>query len=220
MNRAWIPAGALAGVSVAGLIALGPLTNSLTQQPVSFPSVVTVSVPQTPPQVRCRSATAAREWSGNIEHAALTRRRSGQAAGQSGDVGQVARRDLEEAAPQASRSDGCAAAGRTRKAAKKKAAKRPTTIGGISGPNSDDGLGRQQRERVDGNGDCRARPAATPPETCRRSGRVGKIRALGAIAQLGERLDRTQEVSGSSPLSSTSSHAGCRSVLRLHPGSR
>ena len=29
MNRAWIPAGALAGVSVAGLIALGPLTDSL-----------------------------------------------------------------------------------------------------------------------------------------------------------------------------------------------
>ena len=29
MNRAWIPAGALASVSVAGLIALGPLTDSL-----------------------------------------------------------------------------------------------------------------------------------------------------------------------------------------------
>jgi hypothetical protein len=29
MNRAWIPAGALAGMSVAGLLALGPLTDSL-----------------------------------------------------------------------------------------------------------------------------------------------------------------------------------------------
>jgi hypothetical protein len=29
MNRAWIPAGALAGVSVAGLIAVGQLTDSL-----------------------------------------------------------------------------------------------------------------------------------------------------------------------------------------------
>ena len=41
MNRAWIPAGALAGVSVAGLIALGPLTDSLSS-PVSFPPSVTV----------------------------------------------------------------------------------------------------------------------------------------------------------------------------------
>src|SRR3954447_21553397 len=45
MNRAWIPAGALAGVSVAGLIALGPLTDSLTP-PVTFSSVVTVAAPQ------------------------------------------------------------------------------------------------------------------------------------------------------------------------------
>ena len=33
MNRAWIPAGALASVSVAGLIALGPLTDSLGTTP-------------------------------------------------------------------------------------------------------------------------------------------------------------------------------------------
>ena len=39
MNRAWIPAGALAGVSVAGLIALGPLTDSLGNQ-VKFPVAV------------------------------------------------------------------------------------------------------------------------------------------------------------------------------------
>lgn len=43
MNRAWIPAGALAGVSVAGLIALGPLTDSLNTQ-VTFP----VSIPAAP----------------------------------------------------------------------------------------------------------------------------------------------------------------------------
>ena len=69
MNRAWIPAGALAGVSVAGLIALGPLTNSLTQQP-SFPSVVTVSVPQTPPKALPVSYKPQGSV-GNIEHAAL-----------------------------------------------------------------------------------------------------------------------------------------------------
>jgi hypothetical protein len=39
MNRAWIPAGALAGVSVAGLLALGPLTDSMGTQ-VAFPTTV------------------------------------------------------------------------------------------------------------------------------------------------------------------------------------
>src|SRR6187401_218338 len=38
--------------------------------------------------------------------------------------------------------------------------------------------------------------------------RCAKLRVFGAIAQLGERLDRTQEVSGSSPLGSTS-EASC-----------
>jgi hypothetical protein len=42
MNRAWIPAGALAGVSVAGLIALGPLIDSLGTN-VSFPTSVPVT---------------------------------------------------------------------------------------------------------------------------------------------------------------------------------
>jgi hypothetical protein len=42
MNRAWIPAGALAGVSVAGLLALAPLTDSLGTQ-VDFPNSVPVS---------------------------------------------------------------------------------------------------------------------------------------------------------------------------------
>jgi hypothetical protein len=41
MNRAWIPAGALAGVSVAGLLALGPLTDSMGTQ-VAFPDPVTI----------------------------------------------------------------------------------------------------------------------------------------------------------------------------------
>ena len=44
MNRAWIPAGALAGVSVAGLIALGPLTDSLGT-PVTFRPSVAVTTP-------------------------------------------------------------------------------------------------------------------------------------------------------------------------------
>ena len=52
MNRAWIPAGALASVSVAGLIALGPLTDSLG---------TTVSVPDLRPgQHRRAKATVVR----------------------------------------------------------------------------------------------------------------------------------------------------------------
>ena len=42
MNRAWIPAGALAGVSVAGLLALAPLTDSLGTQ-VKFDPIVRLS---------------------------------------------------------------------------------------------------------------------------------------------------------------------------------
>jgi hypothetical protein len=45
MNRAWIPAGALASVSVAGLIALGPLTSSLNP-PVNFTPSLTVATPK------------------------------------------------------------------------------------------------------------------------------------------------------------------------------
>ena len=44
MNRAWIPAGALASVSVAGLIALGSLTDSLGT-PVTFSASVPVTTP-------------------------------------------------------------------------------------------------------------------------------------------------------------------------------
>ena len=54
MNRAWIPAGALAGVSVAGLLALGPLTDSIGTQ-VAFPDPVPVKAP-VPNDRPCRSA--------------------------------------------------------------------------------------------------------------------------------------------------------------------
>lgn len=47
MNRAWVPAGALAGLSVAGLLALGPLTDSLGTN-VKFPQPVTVLNSSTP----------------------------------------------------------------------------------------------------------------------------------------------------------------------------
>jgi hypothetical protein len=45
MNRAWIPAGALAGVSVAGLIALGPLLTDSLGSDASFPTSVATPKP-------------------------------------------------------------------------------------------------------------------------------------------------------------------------------
>src|SRR4051812_8929181 len=76
MNRAWIPAGALASVSVAGLIALGPLTDSL-HTPVSFPGVVTVSAPA--PKSSAVAVSFPAGVVGNTQTAALTRGRGGAA---------------------------------------------------------------------------------------------------------------------------------------------
>jgi hypothetical protein len=88
MNRAWIPAGALAGVSVAGLLALGPLTDSMGTQ-VAFPTTV-----QTP-----RSAPAdflpvsVRVSRGPVGHTTTTSLRGGEAkttATSNSDTGFVA----------------------------------------------------------------------------------------------------------------------------------
>ena len=199
MNRAWIPAGALAGVSVAGLIALGPLTNSLTQQPLL-------------PVRRdgFRAADAAEGVAGQLHPQGSGRQhRACRLEGQQGRAGSRAERRRrsgrspdQEASPTDVARDGCAAAGRTREAAEEgqQSARRPSAASaGRTVTPAWQAATRTGRRIV---ATCRARPAATPPETVQRSGRIGKIGALGAIAQLGERLDRTQEVSGSSPLSS------------------
>jgi hypothetical protein len=49
---------------------------------------------------------------------------------------------------------------------------------------------------------------------------VRHLPPLGAIAQLGERLDRTQEVAGSSPASSTRKAPGKPKVFRYWGGPR
>jgi hypothetical protein len=76
MNRAWIPAGALAGMSVAGLIALGPLTDSLGNQ-VAFPTKIATAGSEHPPSERANSEVAVSitvpEPVGQVETAALTR---------------------------------------------------------------------------------------------------------------------------------------------------
>ena len=70
MNRAWIPAGALAGVSVAGLIALGQVTDSLNT-PVSFQSSVAVTTPK--PSASAAPVSFPASVVGKTTHAALTR---------------------------------------------------------------------------------------------------------------------------------------------------
>ena len=160
MNRAWIPAGALAGVSVAGLIALGPLTNSLTQQP-SFPSAVTVSVPQTPPKALPVSYSR-RGAVGNIEHAALKVSRAGrQPARAATSVRSLSRSRRSQ--PHRRRKRRLRRRRPHPQSRKKKAAKRPATIGGVSGPNSDAGLAGSNPNGSTHNGDLQSTPGSDTP---------------------------------------------------------
>jgi hypothetical protein len=136
MNRAWIPAGALAGVSVAGLIALGPLTSSLGTQVSFHPTlavttptaghtrVVQVSVDLGASGTTATSVSAALKRGGEATPAAAT---------PSGDVGQVGFK-------RTSSSSQTRAATTTVKAKPKKTVKRAPSIGGNSGPNGDNGL--------------------------------------------------------------------------------
>ena len=52
MNRAWIPAGALAGVSVAGLIAMGPLLTDSLGTDLPFPTSVATPTAGEHPGIR------------------------------------------------------------------------------------------------------------------------------------------------------------------------
>jgi hypothetical protein len=137
MNRAWIPAGALAGVSVAGLIALGPLTDSLGTQ-VSFHPTLAVTTP-TAGHTRVVQVSVDLGASGTTatDTAALKVVRGGEAtpaaATPSGDVGQVGFK-------RTSSSSQTRAATTTVKAKPKKTVKRAASIGGNSGPNGDNGL--------------------------------------------------------------------------------
>ena len=151
MNRAWIPAGALAGVSVAGLIALGPLTDSLGTQvsfrpviPVTTPSVVhkgTVQVSVDLKQVgrtQTDSIPAALHISGG--------RQAPAAATPNGDAGQAgfhhtSSSSSTQTAPATSTPPTSTPATSAPKVAPvKKTPQRPASIGGSSGPNGDNGL--------------------------------------------------------------------------------
>jgi hypothetical protein len=158
MNRAWIPAGALAGVSVAGLIALGPLTSSLGTH-VPFPPPVTISATQTP-QKYVPVNYSREESVGNIEHAALNVK-GGRAAGQSGDVGRVALQ-IKKPAPQTSRATTPPPPPATARPTKK-AAKRQATIGAVSGPNGDQGLAGSNPNGSTHRGDLQSTPGSDTP---------------------------------------------------------
>ena len=140
MNRAWIPAGALASVSVAGLIALGPLTDSLGTQ-VSFHPTLAVTTPAAG-QTRVLPVSVDQGESGttatSVSAALKVVRRGGEATvaatTPSGDVGQVGYK-------RNSPSSQTRAATTVKPTVKpKKTVKRASSIGANSGPNGDNGL--------------------------------------------------------------------------------
>ena len=141
MNRAWIPAGALASVSVAGLIALGPLTDSLgTTVPIpdSFPvhtSPATAGSASVPVSVTLTEAV------GSTKTAALVRGGLAQnvkaAAPTASDAGQVGYRKRVTSAPNVTVTVKPKPAV---KPEKKKAPKRQQSIGTTGETNGDNGL--------------------------------------------------------------------------------
>jgi hypothetical protein len=156
MNRAWIPAGALASVSVAGLIALGPLTDSLGTQ-VSFPSVVTVQIPAAPS--RSVPVSVDGKVVGKTTHAALTRGGAARPATPNSDIGQVS---VELAKKAHTVSHSTAPRSSTPATPVKKQVQRPTSIGGSTASNGDVGLASGGSSGSGGGGDLQATPGADP----------------------------------------------------------
>ena len=212
MNRAWIPAGALAGVSVAGLLALGPVTDSLST-PVEFASICSRCAAGNEKPKVVRAGERQCEGRRTAPRPRPSKPRGGQAAASTTntDTGFVAnRRSSQQPSTQASSSPPPPPAAPPAKKAveasrRDRRHRRDEQQRGLSraaGPGLDRRAGSDARQR---------HPLDSLPE---RSGDrhssarpAGTIGLHGAIAQLGERLDRTQEVSGSSPLSSIGIHA-------------
>jgi hypothetical protein len=138
MNRAWIPAGALASVSVAGLLALGPLTDSMGTK-VSFP--VSVSAPKQSPAsttdvpVKYDVDSA----SGVTQTAALARGGESESFTPNTDTGQVGFH-VRSSGSATSKVKITTKAATKASAKKKKVTKRATSITGIGETNSTSGL--------------------------------------------------------------------------------
>ena len=163
MNRAWIPAGALAGVSVAGLIALGPLTDSLSS-PVSFHPTLTVAAPTLPSKGAVRvsvdvgivgsaetSAPASLSQGGRQAPAAPT----------SGEAGQVGFKRTPSAPTTAPVPPSVTQTPSVTPTPKPKP-KRPASIGAASGPNGDNGLAGGGSGNSTNTGAQSGTPSATP----------------------------------------------------------
>ena len=151
MNRAWIPAGALAGVSVAGLIALGPLTDSLNTQ-VTFPTKIDAAPQTSPSKAGPVSVPVSIDIKGPVGEintdtsvAAVIKGRGGQSAATAptaGDAGLVAYQKFHSTSNSTATATASShtAAATPPAATKKKAVKRQASIGQIGEPNGDSGL--------------------------------------------------------------------------------
>jgi hypothetical protein len=169
MNRAWIPAGALAGVSVAGLIALGHLTDSL-DTPVSFPqALVAPKVDNTRPP-RPVEVSLDLGKTGSTMTAALKIERGGQAAATpspvSGEAGQAGYRipsTSTNTAPSTSTAPSTTPSSPDQSAKPKKTQQRRNSIGAISGPNADQGLATGASNGQTGRGEQSSKLAPDTP---------------------------------------------------------
>jgi len=150
MNRAWIPAGALAGVSVAGLLALAPLTDSLGTQ-VTFDPNVQVSPALTKPLRTSVPVSVNLGPTGTVSTTAAYNARGGVAArtSTSSDAGLVGVRVKPKATTTTPSAPTTPTETRTAPKAEpkteedikpKKQQPRQESIGGNSGVNSSEGL--------------------------------------------------------------------------------
>jgi hypothetical protein len=149
MNRAWIPAGALAGVSVAGLIALGPLTDSLNTQ-VTFPTSIAAAPHTSPGKAQATVAVSISvkrpvgDTSTEPSSAALTTRggRSAATLSTNSDAGEVGYTKFHSTSnsTHTTTSHVTSTIATPPASPKKKAVKRQTSIGTIGEQNGDSGL--------------------------------------------------------------------------------
>jgi hypothetical protein len=147
MNRAWIPVGALAGVSVAGLIALGPLTSSMGT-PVSFPtSIPTLQPGASAPVIRVNANVGVKGHTTVNAGFKVKRTPGGRANGAvnptnitAGNVGEVATKITPRTGTTAPATAQTHVTVSTPPAKPKKPAKRPVSITASGETNGDGGF--------------------------------------------------------------------------------
>jgi hypothetical protein len=170
MNRAWIPAGALAGVSVAGLFALGHITDSLGTQ-VDFPQALVApkvnnTRPPRPVEVSLdvgktgSTRTAALKIGGRGGQAAAT---PSPVSGEAGQAGYRIPSTSTSTAPSTSPAPPTTHSSPDQSAKPKKTQQRQNSIGAISGPNADQGLATGASNGPTGRGEQSSKLAPDTP---------------------------------------------------------